>query len=121
MMKGRLKSFKYAFNGIRLFFQSETNAKIHFAASLFAIALGLFFEINLTEWCFVVFAIALVFSAEAMNTSIEYLTNLVSPDHHELAGKTKDVAAGAVLFAAIGAATIGGIIFIPKLWTYFNF
>jgi len=120
-MKERLKSFKYAFNGIRLFFQSETNAKIHFAAALLSIAFGVFFEINTSEWCFVVLAIALVFSAEAMNTAIEYLTNLVSPDFNELAGKTKDVAAGAVFLAAIGAAIIGGIIFVPKVLSYLDF
>ena len=119
MIKERLKSFQYALKGIWLLFQTEPNAKIHLAVSLLVIAGGLFFSVSLTEWCLLILSIALVLCAEGMNTAIEYLTDLVSPEIHPLAGKTKDVAAGAVLLAAIGAAAIGCIIFIPKILTYF--
>ena len=115
MLKKRLDSFKYAFAGIRDLFKTEPNVIIHTVAALLAIAMGFYFSISPFEWCFIIFAITFVFSAEAFNTALEYLTNLVSPDYHELAGKTKDVAAGAVLFAAIGAAIVGLIIFLPKI------
>lgn len=118
MIKERLNSFKYALKGIRLLFQAEPNAKIHLAFTFVVISAGFFFSINITEWCLIILAIAMVLCAEGMNTAIEYLTDLVSPNFHNLAGKTKDVAAGAVLIAAIGAATIGGLIFFPKIWNY---
>lgn len=120
MLKKRLESFKYAFKGIASMFASEPNAYIHAAMTLLVIAAGFFFSVSLTEWCLLAIAIAAVLSAEAFNTSIESLTNLVSPEHHPLAGKTKDVAAGAVLLMAIGAAAVGLIIFLPKIWYYIN-
>ena len=83
------------------------------------IAAGLFFSVSTIEWCLLILAIAMVLCAEGMNTAIEFLTDLASPNFHELAGKTKDVAAGAVLISAIGAAIIGFIIFLPKIWAYF--
>lgn len=119
MIKERLNSFKYAFKGIRLLFLSEMNAKIHLLFTSLVIIGGLFFSVSATEWCLLILSIAMVLCAEGMNTAIEYLTDLVSPNFNDLAGKTKDVAAGAVLIAAIGAATVGCIIFIPKIWAYF--
>jgi diacylglycerol kinase (ATP) len=121
MLKKRIQSFKFAFAGIGHFVKSEPNVKIHLLAGLFALGMGFYFEINKTEWCLVVFAIGLVLTAEAFNTSIEYLTDLVSPDFHILAGKTKDVAAAAVLISAFAAAIIGFIIFLPKLIQAFGF
>ncbi len=115
MFKKRIESFGFAFAGIRHFLKSEPNVILHIIAGFFAIALGFICDISTTEWCLLVFAIGFVLSAEAFNTSIEYLTDLVSPDYHELAGKTKDVAAAAVLLAAIAAAVIGLIIFLPKI------
>jgi len=120
MLKKRVDSFKYAVKGIGLLFKSEPNAIIHLIAGIIAIGMGFFFDIQLYEWYAVIFAIGFVISAEAFNTAIEYLTDLVSPDYHELAGKTKDVAAGAVLIAAITAALIGILIFLPKLLTHFQ-
>lgn len=119
MIRQRLQSFKYALKGIRLLFKSETNVKIHVVFTFLVVAAGIFFSVNTTEWCLLVLSIAIVLCAEGMNTSIEYLTDLVSPNFHELAGKTKDVAAGAVLITAIGAAIVGCIIFLPKLWAFF--
>lgn len=121
MFKKRLQSFKYAFKGVRILFQSELHAKIHLIFTLLVIAGGILFKVNLTEWCLLIIAITMVLCAEGMNTAIEALTDLVSPDYHALAEKTKDVAAGAVLISAIGAAVIGIIIFLPKIWAYFVF
>jgi len=118
MLKERLNSFKYAIKGIGLLF-TEPNAKIHLGFTFLTLAGGFFFSVNQMEWCILIIAIAMVLAAEAMNTAIEYLTDLVSPNHHPLAGKTKDVAAGAVLILAIGAAIVACIIFIPKIQNHF--
>lgn len=95
--------------------RTQPNAKIHLAAAVFVLAAGIFFKISTTEWCLVIFAVTAVFSAEAFNTALENLTDLVSPGHHPLAGKAKDVAAAAVLITAMGAALAGVLIFGPKV------
>ncbi len=112
-MKSRIKSFYYAFKGIASLFRSEPNAWIHLVFAIAVISLGIYFDITVTEWCFAVLSITMVLAAEAFNTALEHLTDLVSPEYNELAGKSKDVSAGAVLIFAIGAATIGLIIFVP--------
>jgi diacylglycerol kinase len=119
MLKKRLNSFRYAFAGLADLLRTQPNARIHLLASLLVLAAGFYFEISTAEWCAALLAIAIVFSAEAFNTAIEYLTNLVSPGYHPLAGKAKDVAAAAVLIAAIGAAAVGLIIFLPKIMALF--
>ncbi len=115
MLKQRLDSFKYAFKGIRELILSQPNAKIHLFAAFLVLFLGFFFQISSTEWCIVILCIYLVLAAEAFNTALEYLTDLVSPDFHPLAGKTKDLAAAGVLLTSIGAALCGLIIFLPKV------
>ena len=120
MLGKRLNSFRYAFAGLAGLIRSEANAKIHTGLTIFVIAAGFFFDLTPVEWCLIIFAIASVFSAEAFNTALENLTDLVSPEHHPLAGKAKDVAAAAVLLTAIGAAIVGVIIFLPKLLNLMN-
>jgi diacylglycerol kinase len=112
--KSRIKSFSFAFQGIKTFFQTQHNAWIHTLAGICVIVLGIVFKLTIPEWCWLIFAIGLVFITEMLNTAIEFLTDLVSPEYHPLAKKVKDVAAGAVLFASIVAVLIGLIIFIPK-------
>lgn len=119
MLKKRLNSFRYAFNGIAWLFRSQPNARVHLFAAICALSTGWYFGLSQTEWCLVVLAITSVFAAEGFNTAIEDLTDLASPGHHPLAGRVKDVAAGAVLFTALGAATVGVLIFAPKIWRYF--
>jgi len=94
--------------------------KIHVVIGILTIGVGWFFSISTTEWCLVTLSIALVMSAEGFNTAVEHLTDLASPNYHPLAGKAKDVAAGAVLLAAIGAAIVGLFIFLPYVITYFG-
>ncbi len=120
-IKKRIASFGYAFEGIFEVIQSQPNFIIHFLAAFLAIIAGFYFDISATEWCFVIGSIAMVLGAETFNTAIEHLTNLVSPDYHILAKKTKDAAAGGVLFIAIGAAFVGLIIFLPKFLALFYF
>jgi diacylglycerol kinase len=109
------QSFSYAFAGIISTIKSETNFKIHAISALLAVAMGLLFQITMYEWLWISLAIAFVMVAELINTSIESLANLVSPEYHSLIKKTKDAAAGAVLIAAIFALICGIIIFIPRL------
>lgn len=111
----RIKSVAYALEGVVVFFKTQHNALIQAIFAIAAIILGCIWEINDTEWCFLVVAIALVFITEMLNTAIEFLTDLASPEIHPQAKKVKDVAAGAVLVAAIAAAIIGAIIFLPKM------
>lgn len=114
-IKKRAKSFKYAFDGISYMVKSQHNAWIHLTLMVFVIFAGVALDVSFTEWCFLIFAIGFVLAAEAFNTAIEELTNLVSPKYNQQAGKVKDVAAGAVLITAIVAALVGFIIFIPKI------
>lgn len=110
----RINSFRYAFKGITILFAEHANARIHLLAAAAATAAGFYFNISAREWIAIVLCIVLVVSLEAVNSSLEYLTDLVSPDHHPLAGKAKDVAAAAVLIAAIGSVIVGLLIFVPK-------
>jgi len=113
-MKKRIRSFVYAGRGIRLVFSSEANMKIHIVVATLVVICGFIFNINTTEWIACLLCIGLVFGAEMINTAIEDVVDLASPDHHELAGKAKDIAAGAVLICAIVSVIIGILIFLPK-------
>lgn len=116
----RANSFSYAFKGLKLFFATQHNSWIHVFAACTVIAAGFIFGITKTEWLFVVVAIALVLITEILNTAIEFLVDFVSPDYNELAGKIKDLAAGAVLFASLMAAVIGVLVFGSYLVELFN-
>ena len=111
----RLKSFVYAFAGLKTLLRSEHNAWIHFAATLVVISAGFFLKVNTQEWCLLVFAIGIVFVAELFNTAIEQLTDMISPEYNEKAKKVKDLAAAGVLVAAVVAVVIGCLVFFPYL------
>ncbi len=113
--QARANSFRYAFKGLKLFFTTQHNSWIHLFAAFLVIGAGFFFGISKTEWLFVTMAIALVLITEILNTAFEFLVDLVSPEYNELAGKVKDLAAGAVLFTALMAAAIGVLVFGPYL------
>jgi len=115
-MKKRIRSFVYAGRGIRLVFSSEANMKIHIVVATLVVICGFIFNINTTEWIACLLCIGLVFGAEMINTAIENVVDLASPDYQELAGKAKDIAAGAVLICAIVSVIIGILIFLPKGW-----
>ncbi|NDV58530.1 diacylglycerol kinase family protein [Bacteroides sp. 519] len=115
-IKARIKSFKYAGIGIYKLISFEHNAWIHCAAIALVTTAGFYFNITKYEWIAVVCCFGLVLAAEAVNTAIERLVDLVSPQKHPLAGDVKDLAAGAVLICAIAAAIVGLIIFIPYIF-----
>lgn len=109
-------SFKYAFNGIAKSFLIESKIRFHSLAAAVVIIAGFILDITYTEWALLVFAIGMVFTAEMINTGIEKIVDLVSPQKHPLAGLIKDLAAGAVLISAITAAIIGLLVFVPKIF-----
>jgi len=111
----RLRSFVYAGRGIRTMLASQHNAWIHVAATGAVMASGLFVGITRLEWCALVLAIVSVWTAEAINTAFEFLCDVASPEFHPLVEKAKDVAAGAVLLSALGAAGVGAVVFAPYL------
>lgn len=117
-MIDRIKSLGYAIEGIRTFFKTQHNAWIHLFAALIVLIAGILMNVNLNEWCWLVVSIGLVFITEMINTAVEFLIDLVSPQIHPLAKKVKDVSAAAVLIAAITSFIIGLIIFIPKFLTF---
>jgi diacylglycerol kinase len=116
-MKTRIRSFGYALKGIKAVFGKEANMNIHLIMTTLVIICGFVFSISITEWMLCIGCFGLVISLEMLNSAIENLVNLVSPEKHELAGKVKDIAAGAVLVASICAAIVGLIIFVPKGWS----
>ena len=115
-LRDRKDSFVHAFQGIRVLVKTQHNAWLHAVATLIVCSAGVFFGITPLEWCCLVLCIMTVWAAEAMNTALELLTDLVSPEFHPMAGQVKDVAAGAVLIAAIGSTIVGTIVFGPYLW-----
>ncbi len=112
-IKKRLKSFRYALDGISYMLKTQHNAWIHLAISIFVIALGLIKKISYYDWRWLVIAIALVWFAETINTAFEFLCDVVSPELHHSVQNAKDIAAGAVLICAIGAAILGVFTFFP--------
>lgn len=109
----RLRSFKYAGRGVRTMLLSQHNAWIHAVASALVIAAGMYLGLARLEWAALILAIASVWTAEALNTALEFLCDVASPDFHPLVEKAKDVAAGAVLICPTGAAAVGSFVLGP--------
>ncbi|RNI32677.1 diacylglycerol kinase family protein [Rufibacter immobilis] len=119
-IRRRLNSFGYAFKGIAAAFRSEINLRWHVLSAGAVVAVGFYVGLSKIEWALVCFSIGLVWMAELFNTAIEVVVNLVSPGHHLLAGKAKDIAAGAVLVASITASLVGLLVFFPYLGALFQ-
>lgn len=111
----RLRSFVYAGRGIHALVKSQHNAWIHGAATVATVGLGISLRVSRLEWLALVFAIVSVWTAEAINTALELLCDVASPGFHPLVATAKDVAAGAVLICALGAAATGLLVFGPRL------
>ena len=110
-IQGRARSFACAFKGIGLMFGAGANMRIHFCAALAAIGAGFYFKISPIEWCLITLCCVMVIATEGLNTALERLADRVHPEQHPEIGKAKDLAAGATLIVAIGAAIVGLIIF----------
>ena len=114
-LRDRVRSFGYAGKGLRVLVSGQHNAWIHAVLTVLAIALGFGLGISALEWCAIVLAIALVWLAEGFNTALELLADAAAPEPSEKVGAAKDVAAGGVLVAAVAAALVGAIVFLPRL------
>jgi diacylglycerol kinase (ATP) len=112
-ISGRIKSFRYAIQGIILMVKSQHNAWLHATASILVMLVAAFFRLSPGEWCWMVIAIMAVWTAEALNTALEFLADVASPEFHPLVEKAKDVAAGAVLISAGGSVIIALLILGP--------
>jgi diacylglycerol kinase (ATP) len=110
----RLKGFGYATKGAWMLLKNEASIQVQTVIAILVTVAGCWFNLSTTEWMFQILAIGLVMSTEALNTAVEEIANFVHPDFHNKIGYIKDVAAGAVFFAAIIAVIISGIIYIPK-------
>ncbi|HTJ27614.1 MAG TPA: diacylglycerol kinase [Candidatus Limnocylindria bacterium] len=112
---GLAAAFGYAFAGLRAAWRGEPNLRIHVAVAAAVLVGGALLRLRPLAWGLVVFAIALVLVAELVNAAIESVVDLVSPDDHPLAGRAKDVAAAAVLIAALAAVAIGALVLVSVL------
>ncbi len=119
-IKARLSSFANAFRGLIIYVRQEHNAWIHCMIAILVVIAGILFRITLTEWVVVIFAIGLVLAAEAFNSSIERISDVVQPEKDERIRDVKDISAGAVLLCAITTAVIGVMVFLPRILGLFS-
>lgn len=112
---GRIRSSVHALEGIVEMLKSQHNAWVHLVATVGVTAAGWLFGVTTSEWCLLILVMMAVWVAEALNTAFEFLCDVASPEFHPLVKKSKDVAAGAVLMSAVGAAAVGAIIFLPYI------
>ncbi len=116
MIKYKILSFKYAFEGLLTALKDQPNLKFHFLASLVVTLLGIVFDITNSEWVVIFLTIGFVIALELTNTAIEEIVDSFTSEVHPAAKKAKDVAAAAVLVSSITAAIIGLIIFLPYIY-----
>lgn len=109
------KSFYYAFNGLKTAFLQEPNLRIHLGFAVFAVILAIILGVNLTECVILTFTIFIVIVLELLNTAIESIVNIASPELNQFAKVAKDVSAGMVLVAAMTSIIIGLLVFLPKI------
>jgi len=112
---GRARTFYHAGVGLGCLVREEHNARIHLFVTVVVIAAGWYVSLTPAEWSNIAICIALVWSAEAVNSALERVADVVSPDQNATIGAAKDLAAAAVLMAALGAAIVGSLVFYPHL------
>lgn len=115
-LKSRALSFRHAFSGWWFVIRTQRNAWIHAIVSVAVITVSVWMQLSTHDWAIIIVAIAMVWTAEFLNTALEAVVDLASPQHHRLAKVGKDVGAAAVLIAATSAAVIGFLILGPPLW-----
>ena len=108
------RSLQVAFHGLKIFFTTQRNARVHAICGFLLIISGFFIDLQATEWCLLLLCIGMVITLEAVNTGIEITVNLVTREMHPLAGQAKDVAAGAVLLGVFFAVACWVIFCVPK-------
>ena len=106
------KSFFFAMQGFRTAFLTERNIKVMIVAAVVVIALGFTLNLDLLSWAIIIICCGLVITAELINTAIETVVDLVSPEFHPLAGRAKDISAAAVWVLSIMAAIVGLLVYV---------
>jgi diacylglycerol kinase (ATP) len=114
-IRNRIKSFSYALAGIRRFVWQEHNARIHLAATITVIIAAFLLHVSRLESIALILVVGGVWATEMLNTCLEMIADIISPEEHPIIKFIKDLAAGAVLVAAVTAVIVGLIIFIPKI------
>jgi len=114
-ISGRIKSVTYAVKGFYLLITTEHSIMVQLTISALMCVLGFYMKISATEWMFQILSIGLVLTAESLNTAIEAICDYIQPNFDKKIGFIKDIAAGAVTFAALTAVVVGAIIYLPKL------
>jgi len=113
-----LNAFRVAFHGFGYALRTQRNLQIHLAIGAIVGVAGVVFGLSRIEWCLIVLCVGLTWTAELLNTSVEVLVDLLSPEYHERARVAKDVAAAAVLCSALASAAVGLLIFGPKILVF---
>ena len=113
-LTGRFKSIGFAFKGMIKLITTEHSVMVQFSLGILLTIAGFYFEISATEWMFQILAIGFVLAIEGLNTAVEKIADFIHPNYHERIGFIKDIAAGAVFFAALTAIILGLIIYVPK-------
>lgn len=115
IVKTRIKAFSYALAGVYHVIRTQQSAWVHVITAIIVVAAGFLLGLTLGDWVCVVMAIAIVWMAETFNTAVEYLCDVVSPEHSEAVKRAKDIAAGAVLISVVCAIILGMIAFLPHI------
>ena len=117
-IRGRVRSFKFAFRGLWLLIKTEDSIKTQLFLGVIVTMFGFAMDLSVTEWLFQTLAITLVLTTESLNTGIEKLCDFVNPDYDKRIGFIKDISAGAVTFAALFALIVALIIYLPKFFDF---
>jgi diacylglycerol kinase (ATP) len=112
-MRDRLNSFRHAFRGIGTLVVTQPNARIHLAALVCVLGMGILTGLTVGEWALIALAAAMVLATEAMNSALEFLADHTAPEWHEAVRRAKDLAAAAVLLASMGALSVGLLVLLP--------
>lgn len=119
-VSGRIKSVGFAVKGAFKLVTTEHSVMVQFSTMILMVFAGFYFHISREEWMLQILAFGLVLAIEGLNTAVEKIADFIHPDFHEKIGFIKDIAAGAVMFAATSALAIGFIIYLPKILILFN-
>lgn len=115
-VSGRIKSIGFAVKGAFKLVTTEHSVMVQFSIMLLMIFAGFYFHISREEWMLQTLAFGLVLGIEGINTAVEKIADFIHPEFHDRIGFIKDIAAGAVLFAASSELTVGALIYVPKLF-----
>jgi diacylglycerol kinase (ATP) len=117
-VSGRIKSIGFAVKGAFKLVSTEHSVMVQFSIMIVMIFAGFYFNISREEWMLQILAFGLVLAIEGLNTAVEKIADFIHPEFHNRIGFIKDIAAGAVLFAAFSAIAVGALIYVPKIFNF---